>query len=752
MIRLLLLISSGTLLAAADPGRFGGFITRAAEDHGPAGERAARFLVEHMPAADRDALAPSFLTENLNLAFTARTGFPWAAAVPEEIFHNDVLPYAVFDETREAWRPRLLEVARDIVRDCTTATEAAQALNRDLFKRIKVHYHPQRRAPNQSPSESMATGKASCTGLAILLVNACRAVGVPARAAGTPMWTNLRGNHTWVEIWDRGWHFTGADEYDPNGLNRGWFTADAAKADASDPDHAIYATSWRRGPLHFPLVWAPQATTVAAENVTARYAKQSSPAGAELGIRLFERKGGERIAAIVRAADFSGRFHLRAETKAGNADLNDMPRLHAAKGAAGVACFIRGNEVRLRPFGPLKDQPATLDAVWDELPAAPAAISALVRWLELDANTRQREAPLLLEPLTKADVPATAALLAAELFQRDLDARKAELAAKSLELGDKTMRWLEKTFGDAPADGRSLWISMHGGGGTPAPVNDQQWRNQIRLYQPAEGIYLAPRAPTDNWNLWHEPHIDPMFQRLIENHVLFRGVNPDKVYLMGYSAGGDGVWQLAPRMADRFAAAAMMAGHPNEATLDGLHNLPFALFMGGEDAAYERNRIAAERADELGRLAAANPGAYIHLARIYPGVGHWMELRDAEALPWMAKHRRNPWPRRIIWKQDDVTHERFYWLRIPGKEAARTGQRITARVEQQQVIVEGDVPPNTEIRLSDSLLDLDRPVALSVNGTKLPETRVRRSAAVLLRTLGERADLSAAAPAVLTTP
>jgi dienelactone hydrolase len=27
-------------------------------------------------------------------------------------------------------------------------------------------------------------------------------------------------------------------------------------------------------------------------------------------------------------------------------------------------------------------------------------------------------------------------------------------------------------------------------------------------------------------------------------------VNPNKVYVMGYSAGGDGVWRLAPRMAD----------------------------------------------------------------------------------------------------------------------------------------------------------------------------------------------------------
>ena len=124
---------------------------------------------------------------------------------------------------------------------------------------------------------------------------------------------------------------------------------------------------------------------------------------------------------------------------------------------------------------------------------------------------------------------------------------------------------------------------MHGGGGAPPQVNDQQWENQKRLYTLSEGVYLVPRAPTNTWNLWHQGHIDGMFSRLIENMIALEDVNPDKVYLMGYSAGGDGVYQLAPRMADRFAAAAMMAGHPNETSPLGLRNLPFTLHMGGRD-------------------------------------------------------------------------------------------------------------------------------------------------------------------------
>ena len=78
-------------------------------------------------------------------------------------------------------------------------------------------------------------------------------MGIPARAAGTPMWWNNSGNHTWVEIWDKDWHFTGADEYDEKGLNHGWFTAHASKARAEDPLHAIYATSWKRDGGILPL-------------------------------------------------------------------------------------------------------------------------------------------------------------------------------------------------------------------------------------------------------------------------------------------------------------------------------------------------------------------------------------------------------------------------------------------------------------------------------------------------------------------
>jgi len=352
-------------------------------------------------------------------------------------------------------------------------------------------------------------------------------------------------------------------------------------------------------------------------------------------------------------------------------------------------------------------------------------------------------------PLNGGEAGEALRLLAADTLTRIAAEQRETVETRMITQGDKTLRWLESTFGEAPPGGHSLWISMHGGGNTRPAVNDRQWQNQSRLYQPAEGIYVAPRAPTDTWNLWHEAHIDPLFQKLIEVYIALRGVNPNRVYLLGYSAGGDGVWQLAPRMADRFAAAAMMAGHPNEATLLGLRNLPFAIFMGGNDGAYQRNQVATQRAAELQRLQTEDPQGYVHLARIYDGLGHWMNGKDAEALPWMARFERDPWPKRIVWQQDDVVHRRFYWLRLPDQMPIKDRQTLIATVKEQVIELEGDVPERMCLRLSDRLLDLDQPITVTSNGHELFSGRIHRQASVILTSLAERADPAAAATACL---
>ena len=106
----------------------------------------------------------------------------------------------------------------------------------------------------------------------------------------------------------------------------------------------------------------------------------------------------------------------------------------------------------------------------------------------------------------------------------------------------------------------------------------------------------------------------------------------------------------------------MMAGHPNETSPLGLRNLPFTLHMGANDGAYNRNKIAAEWKTKLAELHESDPDGYNHYVKIHEGKGHWMDRQDAEAIQWMHQNTRNRFPKKIVWKQDDVVEPRFYWL------------------------------------------------------------------------------------------
>jgi poly(3-hydroxybutyrate) depolymerase len=353
-------------------------------------------------------------------------------------------------------------------------------------------------------------------------------------------------------------------------------------------------------------------------------------------------------------------------------------------------------------------------------------------------------------PLTRDEAEEATALLWAEHAERIRNEASEAWADGRITLGDDTMRFLVRRYGSAPYGQRSLWISLHGGGGAPPAVNDRQWENQIRIYRPDEGIYVAPRALQDTWDLWHEPRIDRFIARMIEIAIAIEGVSPDRIYLLGYSAGGDGLYRLGPRLADRLAAASMMAGHPGDADPRSLRNLPFAIQVGADDTPYERNLRAREWGERLAELHSEDPGGYPHLVRIHEGLGHWMQLRDAFVLEWMARHRREAWPQRIVWHQHGVTHPRFYWLGVDGNDRRpRTTIVATRRVGsdgQRIEIVEADVEAVT-VWLHDALVDLDEPVTIAVDGRTLFAGTVERTIATLVESLDERGDPRLMAPA-----
>lgn len=722
-----------------------------------------QFLIENMPGRDLRTLTADYLKEQADFAYRAWEEYPWRDQVSEATFFNFVLPYASINERRDAWRRDFYGRFRPLIGVAKTPSEAAAILNNKVFKQLNVKYSTQRVRADQSPLQSIESGLASCTGLSILLIDACRAVGVPARFVGTPLWSDQSGNHSWVEIWDNGWHFTGAAEPTGMNLDAGWFQNRAALAQRDEPRHAIYATSFKRTPLTFPCVWDRRVDYVFAVNVTDRYTTKQEALTEGHGWARFRVLDavGDRLECAVAVVDDSGTVVGSGKSKDERFDSNDHWSTELSVGrpyqvAVNYHGQTAGKSIQLESEEQLFTILLTAAKVAGDsavhVGAETDPIAALKQHLSIPHGDRPRldDLPFARSSLSKTQVDQAQRLLWQDYSQWIAATRNEEMAAKALSAGKLRMPYASETFGTKPQAGWSLYLSMHGGGGAPKQVNDKQWQNQQQLYEPTEGIYLAPRAPTDTWNLWHQGHIDGLFTRLIENHVVLADVNPNRVYLMGYSAGGDGAYQLAPRMADRWAAAAMMAGHPNDASPLGLRNIGFAIYMGGKDGAYQRNEVAAEWKTKLGSLQNNDPTGYKHLVTIYPDKGHWMDGEDASAIAWMSEQVRNPLPSKIVWQQDDVSSSRFYWL--AAADDPQAGSLVTAERKGQTIDIESTAVKSIYVRFNDQMADLDQPVKITSQGEVIQEAIISRRIVTLHKTITERGDPTSVFSAEVAVP
>jgi len=260
---------SDVLSALKKSGKNGWQLIHAIKAVDPQEREGLAFLVANMPDRDLRALKSAFILENLRLAYRVMNETSWGKDIPQAIFLNNILPYATLNERRDNWRRDFYQRFIKIALESKTIDRAVIALNKYVFDTLQVSYNATKRPkPDQSPYESIKAHYASCTGLSILLTNALRSVGIPARIAAIPMWADNSGNHTWVEIWDGEWHYTGAAE--PAQLDHAWFTVKASQTDAH---HPIFASSFKKTSLSFPMRWAPRLLYVPAVDVTEDYKK-----------------------------------------------------------------------------------------------------------------------------------------------------------------------------------------------------------------------------------------------------------------------------------------------------------------------------------------------------------------------------------------------------------------------------------------------------------------------------------------------
>ncbi len=756
----------------------------AALEQTPSSQRAGmKFLVENMPQCDLESLSAAFLRHNTALAYEVAAALPWAKSVPEEVFLNDVLPYASVNEQRDNWRQRLHDLCLPLVKDCKTTSEAAQAINQKLFRQLNVKYSRKRRIPDQGPFETMDTGVATCTGLSILLVDACRSVGVPARIAGTPLWVNNSGNHTWVEIWDGVWHFTGAAEADPNGFDRGWFVGNASQAVKDSPEHAIYASSFQKTGLSFPLSWARGVEYVAAVNVTERYAakskaKTSDASKVKLNLQVFDRPVGERVVAKVTVTDtanpavrFEGvskdpsadiNFHLSFDLAARRtyvveAELNGSKRRQFYTTGAGGEDLLNVFMTGIPEVPAVAQVCHVPPAVTESLtPANEAKLkAALLGYFNATSNQQSgwKFSSSLEKLLRKNESAVRQAAWEGFLAATNHGTLRQNFAEKKVRFQEHVSPYTVKTVGTRPAKGWALFVAMHGGGGAPQELNDSQWRHMQIYYRdhPEAGgyLYVALRAPDNTWNGFYTGYAYPLMANLVRQFLLCGDVDPDKVFIMGYSHGGYGAYAMGPKMPDHFAAIhASAAALADGAVPDTLRNTPFITMVGGNDSAYRRNIHAQELKQQIQKLRGDRTDIYPVTVQIIADHPH-SGLPDRDSIADMYAAVRNPVPRELTWVMTDKVIHDFFWLRVGEPER---GEKFNVNCRENTLTVTASPgAASASILLDERLIDFSKPVKLELNG-KTTSHKLKPSLLTLCQSLARRGDPGLAFTAELPLP
>lgn len=398
----------------------------------------------------------------------------------------------------------------------------------------------------------------------------------------------------------------------------------------------------------------------------------------------------------------------------------------------------------------------------------------LVLLLSLTAH-----AQVVVEPLVIPDSPALEIDDLDEVREAAWDNYREEMLSdetllretqeKAMTFGEATMRYSVQVIGDKPEAGYPLYIAMHGGGWDETPdFNDSQWVDMMLYYSDDLdcGVYVAVRGVRDTWDTHFNPESYPLYDRLIQYMILTEDVDPNRVYLEGFSAGGDGVYAISTRMPDRFAAANMSSGHPNGVSLINLRNLPIQLQAGEFDAEYDRNKVTAEYGMKLDELQSRN-GGYEHRTLIHYNEGHnyddssrvpievmsdaaaWLKEGDRTHEPvdsfppdYMDQYTRDPMPLNVVW---DLTTraelretESFYYLSAP----YTTNQgviTVKADGDNRFIVDTQNVNGEFSMFLNEHMVDFSAPVTFVVGGEETALT-LTPDMTILMATTLDRGD------------
>jgi hypothetical protein len=386
-------------------------------------------------------------------------------------------------------------------------------------------------------------------------------------------------------------------------------------------------------------------------------------------------------------------------------------------------------------------RPATAFDEWD--PAVKADLDARVKSLDPVPSSSEKEVRSILWKAARKHGPR-------------LDA-KAPLTTK---WGKAAYAVSNAPSGDAPKMG--LFLGLHGGGEGAGDKSEAQgtW-SAVLGKQSLVGVF--PQAIQLVHDAWNTVEGERFVLTLVELAKRTFDIDPDRVFVGGFSMGGTGSWFHAGRQPDLYAAALPFSGvifperdgagrvvRVHHGLVPNVRHVPLYYTSGADDRQCPPDTYVFAEAI-LDKLRAEHPGDFATSFRLVPGLAHAFAPGEPQgSFDWMTGKRRQRFPKTLTWEValDPMPMpgagrripRDFYWLRF---EEPADFQRTDAEIRGQEVrvkVTRKSAPYGLTVYLSADLLDVDKEVTVYVNDIVQYRGVPEASLAAMLESMSARLD------------
>ncbi|MFC1587120.1 dienelactone hydrolase family protein [Planctomycetota bacterium] len=288
-----------------------------------------------------------------------------------------------------------------------------------------------------------------------------------------------------------------------------------------------------------------------------------------------------------------------------------------------------------------------------------------------------------------------------------------------------------------------LVISLHGAGGNGDGEFQWLWQKEVKQWN---GLVACPSGHPPGAQWFEPPDQVEFVLALYEEMKKNFNVDTNRVYVNGFSNGGNGAWYYGIYYPFLWGAVCARGGSPPG--LGAISNMQWVgvyIIHGTNDQVIEceHDRKAAEKLKELG---------YDYVYDEVAGGEHVPFLKkNSKVIAYFREHTRNPWPKTINYKgTGKAGNNRVYWIEVAGSSGA---YQVNAKVKEGNILkIETSRVDKMVLHISDSLLDLDGELTVTWNGKEVFKGKLQRSLENLVLDLRNTHDRNTAASVHLQLP